>query len=217
MWYQDNKISCLSLWLLVVKCRSLDSLLSSVFWFFVLFWFFFFICICVKEVWNVTTAKWEEFYFHFLLFTKPKKGGRQWSPIPTIYYSSPKQEVPHKEASFSAFFLPPWDRWSILLPNVILWGWSFCFLSDSWPVTRCKSDVSLDPALTLYWRSKKCPTPQLFLWLVMLWYCCFLGYLLLGDPASCSCCFQPSLPIRTVFSVAIFGLSEKNHIYEENN
>lgn len=48
-------------------------------------------------------------------------------------------------------------------------------------------------------------------------YSCLLGCLLLGDPASCSCCFHPSLPIRTVFSVAIFGLSEKNHIYEENN
>lgn len=30
-----------------------------------------------------------------------------------------------------------------------------------------------------------------------------------------SCCFHPSLPIRAVFSVAIFGLSEKNH--KENN
>lgn len=71
----------------------------------------------------------------------------------------------------------------------------------------------LDPTLTV----EEMPPPLTSGLACDAGYSCVLGCLLLGDPTSCSCCFHPSLPIRTVFSVVIFGLSEKNHIYEENN
>lgn len=135
--------------IVVVGCKMQKSGFSIVFCFVV-------ICICVKEVWNLTTAKWEEFYSHFPVFRTYERG-----KTVTFQYSppSPRQEVLHNEASFYAFFLPPREGRSILLPNVILRGWSFYFLSHSWPVTRCESDMSLDPALTLHWQSKKCPPP----------------------------------------------------------
>lgn len=88
------------------------------------------------------------------------------------------------------------------------------------PVRQGASDtLQVRPVIRswLYWQSKRCPHPSPLALAVMLCYSCLLGYLLLRDPASCSCCFHPSLPIRIFFSVAIFGLSEKNHIYEENN
>lgn len=78
---------------------------------------------------------------------------------------------------------------------------------------RCIIRSCLDPALTV----EEMPphvTSGFGFWC---WVLLLLGYLLLGDPAFCSCCFHPLLPIRTVFIVVIFGLSEKSHIYEENN
>lgn len=71
----------------------------------------------------------------------------------------------------------------------------------------------LDPVLTV----EEMPPPLTSGFGLWCWVLLSPCYLLLGDPASCSCCFHPSSPIRTGFSVAIFGLSEKNHIYEENN
>ena len=95
------------------------------------------------------------------VFRTYKRGKTVKSNTYVLILSPLQQEVLHKEASFYAFFLPPHEGRSILLPNVILWGWSFCFLSHSWPVRRCKSDMSLDPALTLHWQSKKCPPSPL--------------------------------------------------------
>lgn len=145
-WYQDNKILCLSLWLLLVKSRSLDSLLSSV-----LLSFAFVYKKC--EMWPQLNGK--NFTLTFSYFQTLSKGEDSKVPLLCSNILPSKKEVLHKEACFYAFSLRSRERRSILLPNVILWGWSFCFLSHSWPVAHCKLDMSLDPALTLHWQLKK--------------------------------------------------------------
>jgi len=51
----------------------------------------------------------------------------------------------------------------------------------------------------------------------MLWHSCLQGYLLLGHPARAAAALTPCCPLGLVFGVAIFWLSEKNHIWAENN
>lgn len=105
----------------------------------------------------------------------------------------------HSSILLCLFFHPPREARSIPLPNAILGGWSSRVLSHSWPVTRCKTDVSLEPASTPHWQAKKCP-PHPWAWLAVLCHSCLPGCLLLGRPAWCSCHLQhPLLPVRAVF------------------
>lgn len=121
------------------------------------------------------------------------------SYVLTLLPSPPQKKKKIKNHPFMPFFFLHCEGTSILLPNVILWGWSFRLLSHSWPVTRCGPGTLLDPALTLHWQPEKCP-PHLWVWRRMPWYSCLPGHgLLSGDPASSSCRSHPLLPIRTGF------------------
>lgn len=116
------------------------------------------ICICVKEVWNLTTAKWEEFYSHFPVFRTYERG-----KTVTFQYSPTLPQTRNTTQWSILLCLFPSSPWGKKYPSTKCHSSRLVIL---FPVTQLASDTlrvrhvirsCLDPALTV----EEMPPPPL--------------------------------------------------------